>query len=301
MSSNVNRLVTYHTRVLVTPEQDQKLRDYATLFGQVERTLYADIQKGKDTALLKSEYMERFPITARQFDAVRFHLEGRIDAVRKQLPSRIANLNREIVYSEESIAKLVNCLPGSNQLHQERRRLADLKLRLEKLEGEQKSGRIHLCFGSKRLFHAQFNLQENGFKSHEEWKKAWREARSNQFFVLGSKNETAGCQECVAIQNDDGRYSLRVRLPIQAVTGSHLVIPGVRFRYGQERLEEALACGRALSYRFLRDANGWRVFVSTEIPRVKRIANPPLGPSLPVVRSVSNRLPATLRSRANNQ
>jgi hypothetical protein len=38
----------------------------------------------------------------------------------------------------------------------------------------------------------------------------------------------------------------------------------VRFRYGQEQYEEALAGSRAVSYRFLRDAKGWRVFVSLE-------------------------------------
>jgi hypothetical protein len=35
---------TYHTRVSVTPEQDQILREYAILFGHVERSLFADIE-----------------------------------------------------------------------------------------------------------------------------------------------------------------------------------------------------------------------------------------------------------------
>jgi hypothetical protein len=46
---NENRQVfTYQTRVPVTPEQDQKLREYAVLFGRVERTLYGEMQKGAD-------------------------------------------------------------------------------------------------------------------------------------------------------------------------------------------------------------------------------------------------------------
>ena len=53
------------------------------------------------------------------------------------------------------------------------------------------------------------------------------------------------------------------RLPHSA-RGKYLVLPGVRFRYGQEQYEEALAASRAVSYRFLRDAKGWRVFVSLE-------------------------------------
>ena len=89
-------------------------------------------------------------------------------------------------------------MPGSNRLHQKRRRLAGLELRCEQLEAERKAGQIHLCFGSKKLFHSQFHLAENGFPSHAEWKQAWREARSSQFFVLGSKDETAGCQGMVS-------------------------------------------------------------------------------------------------------
>jgi hypothetical protein len=49
-----------------------------------------------------------------------------------------------------------------------------------------------------------------------------------------------------------GSYSLRLRLPTQA-SARDLFITGVRFAYGQEQFEESLACGRALSYRFLQD------------------------------------------------
>jgi hypothetical protein len=54
-------------------------------------------------------------------------------------------------------------MPGSNRLHQKRRRLAGLELRCEQLEAERKAGQIHLCFGSQKLFHSQFYLAENGF------------------------------------------------------------------------------------------------------------------------------------------
>ena len=43
----------YQTRVEVSAEQDQLLREYASLFGHVERTLFADIEKGKDANQLK--------------------------------------------------------------------------------------------------------------------------------------------------------------------------------------------------------------------------------------------------------
>jgi IS605 OrfB family transposase len=277
MPGNQNRQVfTYQTRVSVTPEQDKMLREYAVRFGRVERTLYREMQKGADANRLKSDYLVRFAITARQFNAVRIQLQGKIDAIGKLLPLQIEHLRSKIGKAKKVVSRLSKTLPGSNPLHQKRRRLARLEHRLQQREAERQAGQVRLCFGSKKLFHAQFHLAENGFQSHAEWQQAWREARSNQFFVLGSKDETAGCQGCVAIRDQDGSYGLRVRLP-NAGMRQGLVLAGVRFAYGQEQFEESLACRRALSYRFLRDRKGWRVFVSSEASPVKRISERRLG------------------------
>src|ERR1700758_2891581 len=170
---------TYQTRVCVTPEQDKMLREYAV--RRVERTLYGDLQKGEAANRLKAEYLVRFAITARQFNAARIQLQGKIEAIRQLLPLQVANLQTRICKAKKIVARLRKRMPGSNRLHQKRRRLAGLEQRWEQLEAERKAGQIHLCFGSKKLFHSQFHLAENGFPSHAEWKQAWREARSSQF------------------------------------------------------------------------------------------------------------------------
>ena len=61
---------------------------------------------------------------------------------------------------------------------------------------------MRLCFGSRRLWHKQHHLEQNGYTSHAEWLMDWRDARSGEFFVLGSRDETAGCQLCVATVAD---------------------------------------------------------------------------------------------------
>ena len=84
-----------------------------------------------------------------------------------------------------------------------------------------------LCFGSKRLWRKQHHLEANGYASHEEWLQDWRDARSNEFFVLGSRDETSGCQLCVASIADDGSLTLRLRMPdcLAEQHGKYLVIP----------------------------------------------------------------------------
>jgi hypothetical protein len=57
------------------------------------------------------------------------------------------------------------------------------------MQTDHKAGKVRLCFGSKKLFNAQFDLQANGYADHAGWKYDWLNARSDQFFVLGSHVE----------------------------------------------------------------------------------------------------------------
>src|ERR1700757_4425417 len=143
---------TYQTRVFVTPEQDKMLREYAVRFGRVERTLYGDLQKGEAANRLKAEYLVRFAITARQFNAARIQLQGKIEAIRQRLPLQVANLQRRICKAKKIVARLTKRMPGSNRLHQKRRRLAGLEQRWEQLEAERKAGQIHLVPSRRKAF-----------------------------------------------------------------------------------------------------------------------------------------------------
>ena len=175
-----------------------------------------------------------------------------------------------------------------------------MKTRLAALEADIAADRVRLCFGSKELWRKQHHLGGNGYGSHEEWRDDWRSARSGEFFVLGSRDETAGCQLCVASVADDGTLTLKLRLPdcLAGQHGKHLVIQGVRFAYGQEQVLAALesnaeylayrrkhgekaagatGLGQAISYRFKRDAKGWRVFATTEMMDVAGVTDQRLG------------------------
>ena len=137
----------------------------------------------------------------------------------------------------------------------------------------------------------EHQLAGNGYASREEWLADWREARSGEFFVLGSRDETAGCQLCVASIAGDGTLTLRLRMPdcLAGRHGKYLTIEGVRFAYGHEHLlaafdsntefvryrsehgekaARATGLGQAISYRFKRDGKGWRVFATTKVTDV---------------------------------
>ena len=283
---------TYQTRIAdygdVEPTHGEAaLAAYAELYGRVQRKLFGDFSAGELPASLKKVYLQRYGIPARMFNGVRVSLEGKVSSVRETMVLRRDGLERRIARAEREIDKAVK---GDRwaQVHHKRRRLANLKSRLAGLEADIAAGRVRLCFGSKRLWRKQSELYANGYGSHEEWLDDWRDSRSDEFFVLGSRDETAGCQLCVATIAEDGSLNLRVRLPdaLAEQHGKYLLIQNVRFAHGHEQVLAALQSnaeytrylrehdekaarstnlGQAISYRFKRDARGWRVFVTTRM------------------------------------
>ena len=289
-SSRSSPVATYQTRIrdcggMERVDGDAALSAYAELYGRVERKLFAEMAAGRSAASLKSGYLKRYGIPARMFNGVRVSLEGKIASVREQQKLRVDSLGRRVARAKRQIAGAAE--HGRwDQVHQKRRRLVNLQSRLAALEADTESGRVRLCFGSKRLWRKQHHLEQNGYVGHREWLADWQDARCDEFFVLGSRDETAGCQLCVATVAEDGTLTLRLRMPdcLSVQHGKYLTIAGMRFAYGHEQVLAALdsnvdyaryrrehgekaaratEMGQAISYRFKRDRKGWRVFATT--------------------------------------
>ncbi len=256
---------TYQTRIALDDESACALDAYGDLFGRALRMLHAQRRAGR--AISKPEFMHRLNLTARQYNAVRFTLDGMESSLRELRPVRIDDLKHRTNAVAKSIAK--ESKPAT--IHHLKRRMASLYARLDAL---QEASEPRLCFGSRKLFNAQHHLTENGFASHAQWRDTWKAARTSQFFVLGSKDETAGCQGCVLTHLGDDRFAVRLRL-----NGSlrRYVSFTIRFAYGAEHLAAALRLDQAVSYRFVRDAKGWRMFASTKVLDTPATSRPATG------------------------
>ena len=254
--------------------------------GKIERTLFADLQRGKEATHLKSQYIKRFEITARQFNSLRVQLEGKIASIKELRKSHITELSQRI----DSLEKKIPKIKSDHTRHQKNRRLSQLKETLCSLKEDEASGKVRICFGSRKLFRAQFNLKENGYSSHEEWEDDWQESRNNQLFLLGSKDETGGNQSCSARIQEDESLTLRLRLPNSMVPqfGKYIEIHNVRFKYGHDVILASLySCldrkngdkesGVAITYRFLHGEKGWQLFVSTALQAPQKITHADFG------------------------
>ncbi len=287
---------TYQTRPVLDQAQTSALDAYAELYGKAERSLFAAIQAGGALNDIKREFLPRFGISARQFNAMRVGLDGKIASIKERRPELISETETRIKRATKVIKKLEAKASGTNKLHQKKRRLAAMRSRLAAMKADHAAGAVRLCFGSKKLFHAQFDLAANGYDNHAAWKRDWDQARTRQFFVLGSQDETAGNQSCQASVAADGSLDLQIRLPDSLVAhGTHTVVRGIAFAYGHPSIVAALASserihgqtkagkptvkrvGTALSYRFVRDDAGWRIFVSVQAQPVETRSHKALG------------------------
>lgn len=286
MQQQQSKKFSYQTRIHENFKETDILSFYGSYFSRIKHKLYVDLIKNKDLNALKKQYIKEYQITARQFNSCRMEVEGKIKAYNESRQYQISLLKEKISNLEKHIPKLKNKL----KIHQKKRKLFNLKI---KLENSQKDKKPKICFGSKKLFKAQFYLEENGFKSFEEWKNKWQEARNNNFFIVGSKDESFGNQSCqISFEND--LFSLKIRLP-NKFSQKYLIINNLKFAYGKSEIIEAIESnlkrkklqseknssykyfGQAISYRFVKDKKGFRVFVTIEKPKQEIISNQEFG------------------------
>ena len=260
--------VTFQARLRLEDSSRKLLDRYALRFGQDLRRLWRCRSKGLPLSKAKSQFIAR-GLTARQFNSIAAQLRG-------ILKSRQSSYQRERqtkARRARAITKRLALSPAkggySPQVAHQKRRV------LHRLEGflqESRDRKPPIIFGSRKLWNAQHHLKENGFASHGDWQRAWREARSAEFFLIGSKDESCGNQSC---QYDPQEQTLTVRLPDEL--GGLLVIPKVEFSYGEALLERSVRQRIAISYRFVKKRKGWYVHATTQAQPGECYTNRALG------------------------
>jgi len=209
MQQKISKQFTFQTRFEVSKDQNEILSKNAAFLSKIERHLFKDLYiKKKDHNQLKSTYIKEYNITARQFNSLRIQLQGKVLSYKSLLKEKIFLLEKKL----KKLKNHIKHLKDPFKIHQKKRRLFILEKKFEKFKQDQEKDVIRICFGTRKLFKKQFQLEENGFSSHEEWKKQWDEQRNNSFFLVGSKDETKGNQSCQLIKKEN-TFSLCIRLP----------------------------------------------------------------------------------------
>lgn len=292
---------------------------------------------------IKVRFLREFGLTGRQYNSLLRGLEGRHDSLRELLKAdrertgeKITELEKklkaragkladaeaaEVAVAERALSgkgptkaqrkRLMSREERRSELfaqHHQTRRVEALRRRLARVETDLARDVPRVVFGSKRLLRERAALHPNDTDGIAAWRRRWETARAAGFLAMGSKTEANGCQTCAGTVEEDGRLSLRLRLPNALVEGGarHLELPPVALpKFGGDVIREALRAhvrtrkkkGEAgspegdapgqeapergpVSYRFVRDRDwprhkalsAWRVCITITqpVPEVTR-------------------------------
>ncbi|MBY3418327.1 IS200/IS605 family element transposase accessory protein TnpB [Rhizobium laguerreae] len=159
-------------------------------------------------------------------------------------------------------------------IHQHERKLAILICKRE--QALKDAVNPSLCFGSKKLFNAQFTLGGSGFANHAQWLAAWQTARSASFTIEGDSSKECGNPFARLRTRDDGLFDLELRLPKILehlatrrfmASGNEICcidIAGLSFNHGDPVVRDVLGRKRPVTVRFERDATSWKIIVSVD-------------------------------------
>ena len=267
------------------------LESMASLYSAIEKRMHVAILAGEKMGDMEKRLQSEFQVDSTTVRNVYHDLKGKHSSIKelkktqaKELKSTISSIKKSITARQKQIKTKLKKQQSTKKhrfiIHQKKRRLAIKQQKLEKL----KNSEISLCFGTKKLFKAQYYLEENGYSSHNEWLNDWRKARTSGFMMVGSKTYAGGNQLCRL----DTKGNLAITVPPCLVKDydGKVTASNISFRYGQEFIDIALTPTRykrgkscrngtekAVTHRFLRKNNSWYLHTHVELPNIPTVTN----------------------------
>lgn len=291
--------LTYSAKLDVDEHIAGVLSAQACRYGQLKRILYQTVaREGGSCKDHKTVFCHKHRITARQFNGLAIDLQGGIDSVRELLKVEVASKAKKLKSLKAKLKRAKAIRKGvdagrlrlstkvnSNNLktlHFTPLKITQTENELAKLKARLKANVPGMCFGSRKLFNAQFHLEQSGFASHEEWKERWRASRSHQFFFVGSKDETGGNQSCVLTlirsalgAKGKAQFSARIRTFDEIQDKEKYLTVSFEMGHGSAQVMAALARHQALTFRFHQDVESlqWYVHISFDVPDAVRVTS----------------------------
>ncbi len=267
------------------------LESMANLYSAIEKQMHVAILAGEKIGSIEKRLQNQFQVDSTTVRNVYHNLKGKHSGIRelqktqaRELKSTISSIKKSITTQQKRIkAKLKKQQSTKTHrfiIHQKKRRLAIKQQKLEKLQRSE----ISLCFGTKKLFLAQYHLEDNGYSNHQQWLVDWKAARTSSFVMVGSKTYAGGNQLCRL----DAGGNLAITVPPRLVKdyGGKVTISNISFRYGQEFIDIALTptphkrgksyrngTEKPVTHRFVRKNGNWYLHTHVELPDIPTITS----------------------------
>ena len=292
-----SRMYTIETRLPGKSELVEYLNKYVPDYSEITRRVWQDMTSpdfmGRYPKM--SEYVSHicaeYRLLKRTVNSIRYDVQGRMKALMELKKAELAQVHIKIVTKEDKISgirkeldelkpkasaniltekQLEHYCSLKQSLYWQQNKLNRLMQRKKNLEYQIGHKVYRMCYGSKKEFSRQYNLADNGYKTHEKWHNDFVKARDKNIFFLGSADESFGNQLC-RLQYDEktGLFRLDVRKEYRycksnKICDKYVSLDSLDFRYRKNDLLSVLktydTAGNGsypLSYRFHRIKNRW--------------------------------------------
>ena len=171
---------------------------WGNYYQSLLRTGLNDRQSGLSENEIERTYQKRFNLQWAWADSLATNITQVYDQLTTAKENRKEQLQTDLkigfAKAKEILEKLDNAYqkPTRKNLRNFEKKLLGLRAKIERLIRQKKeleqlnrTSRLHICWGSKKLFNAQYHLEANGYQSHEDWLEDWRKKRGGNFYSVG--------------------------------------------------------------------------------------------------------------------
>lgn len=279
-----DRVFTLETRI--SNADAEYFKHFSPKFAKMCRRIWQDLKHGVNTdAKYVSAMMKQYGFMKRTVNSALRQMKGRMSALKElqkvqiqdarnkvsSLDGKINDLSAEIDVLKRKLKQHPNDKDMLGKYNNKKAKLYSLQdkknryvIKIRNYE-DALVNTLELCFGSKKFFSKQYNLKDNGYKTHEKWLNDFRKLRDRQVYYVGSNDETCGNQQFQMNYNESTKkFYLQIRKEnswCNDIKDKYILIEA-NFKYKPDLLVQMLKEGSAMSYIVTCKDGKWYVDVS---------------------------------------
>ncbi len=274
------------------------LEDWGDRYQSIMRTALNALQNGQSENDIEKSFQVKFDIDWAWADSIATDAKGTYDQLIEARALRIKALDDDIKAGWKSVALTIELM--SQQLANPTRknmkgfalRLMGLESKVNRLERKQVekeelelAKRLHICFGSSKLFNAQYHLEKNGYSSHDEWRADWEKKRGGNFYSIGSGSVVGNNRVAKIFYIQDDIFSVTFTVP-RYLRSDYGDTVSLEFEVSGQRkhnLLYALESGKPVTVQCFRREHKndqWYIHLTTyvqDVPTISSISNGCIG------------------------
>jgi len=267
------------------------LEDWGNSYQSLLRTALNDRQKGLSEKEIEKNYQTKYNIQWAWADSLATNASQVYEQLVTARENQINQIETDIKTGLNKVCQVLEDLenavhnPTRKNTRNFQKKTLGVKSKLERLQRKKKQlkelkegKRLPICWGSKKLFKAQYHLEENGYSDHKEWLDDWRKKRGGNFYSVG-KGSLDGNNPVTKINHWSGDlFTVTITIPrcYQEIYGTSLTLKFELQGSRKHDLLYALESNKPVTVQIFRREHKkeqWYIHLSTYVQAVPYISH----------------------------